>query len=111
MTNCESPFDWSQIRKDSWCKVPYIEGRNAKEEDVLFGRAVFYIPSDFEDRDVVNSYKLPFLALMQFEEGEKEVVVIQIEIHPEDGELVVGYRLFDGGNGVAMFDELKLLNR
>lgn len=87
-----------------WRSTPAIEGRAATEFDVNAGRAVFAIDGEPVEID------LPSCAIVQ-EEGIGEptpVVVIQVE-RLDDGSVVAGYRLLDGGTGIADFEDVEFL--
>jgi hypothetical protein len=110
-------FEWSTIDFAEWKDVPYLKNQPATEMDVKFGRAVFYIEGDGVQS--VGGYKLPFLAELQTEdEKSKIVIVIQMETQLASvdvteiasGDVIVGYRNFDGGNGIATLSEIKLIS-
>ncbi len=88
-----------------WRNTPAIEGRAATESDVNAGRAVFAVggePIDIE---------LPACAIVR-EEGVGEptpVIVIQVE-RLDDGTIAVGYRLLDGEDGIADFEDVEFLS-
>ena len=82
-----------------------MEGRAATEADVDEGRAVFAVGGEPVELD------LPSCAIVQ-EEGVGEptaVILIQAE-RLDDGTVAVGYRLVDGGTGIATLDEVELLS-
>ena len=95
---------WGPIDQDHWRATPCISGRQATEQDVKDGRAVFYvngstIPADFA---------LPACGFQRLEDGtEQRVVVIQAEVIP-DGTLL-GVRPLTGGNGICSSYEVRLL--
>lgn len=69
------------------------------------GSAVFAVGGEPVELD------LPSCAIVQ-EEGVGEptaVVIIQAE-RLDDGTIAVGYRLVDGGTGIATLDEVELLS-
>lgn len=87
-----------------WRSTPAVEGRAATEFDVSAGRAVFAIDGDPVEID------LPACAIVR-EEGVGEptpVIVIQAE-RLDDGSVVVGYRLLDGGGGIADLEDVEFL--
>jgi hypothetical protein len=87
-----------------WRATPAIEGRAATELDVTAGRAVFAIDGEPVGID------LPSCAIVR-EEGVGEptpVIVIQAE-RLDDGSVVVGFRLLDGGAGIADFEDVEFL--
>lgn len=88
-----------------WRETPHVEGRAATERDVEQGSAVFAVGGEPVELD------LPSCAIVQ-EEGIGEptaVVIIQAE-RLDDGTVAVGYRLVDGGTGIATLDEVELLS-
>ena len=87
-----------------WRATPAVEGRAATDIDVKAGRAVFAVDGEPVDLD------LPACAIVR-EEGVGEatpVIVIQAE-RIEDGSVAVGYRLLDGGCGIASLEDVELL--
>ena len=100
---------WKPISLKNWKQTPAINDRNANEEDVKNGIAVYYIEGNFDEH---KPYKiqLPKLAyLTDFETKEKElVVIIQIEETPKG--IVVGYRNLTGGNGAGLMNEFEILS-
>ncbi|MFP5247428.1 MAG: hypothetical protein ACLGH0_12105 [Thermoanaerobaculia bacterium] len=96
---------WGPIDLRQWRKTPFIEGRAATDRDVEEGRAVFAVGGEPVELD------LPSCAVVR-EEGvgeETAVILIQAE-RLEDGTIAVGYRLIDGGMGIATLDEVELLS-
>ncbi|HYO77734.1 MAG TPA: hypothetical protein VE010_14840 [Thermoanaerobaculia bacterium] len=88
-----------------WRETPHVEGRAATERDVEQGSAVFAVGGEPVELD------LPSCAIVQ-EEGIGEataVVIIQAE-RLDDGTVAVGYRLVDGGTGIATLEEVELLS-
>ena len=96
----EDPIDVKQ-----WQKTPAVSGRSATEDDVNAGRAIFAVGGEPLDLD------LPACAIVREEQiGEPTpVIVIQAE-RLDDGTIAVGYRLLDGGNGIAPFEDVELLS-
>jgi len=89
-----------------WRETPAVSGRAATDEDVNQGRAVFAVGGE-----PVPGLEIPCCAIVR-EEGvgeETPVIVIQAE-RLEDGAIVVGYRLLEGGAGIAPFDDVELLS-
>lgn len=100
MFDVETPIDIKQ-----WRKTPVTEGRAATEADVNAGRAVFAVDGEPVELD------LPSCAIVR-EEGVGEptpVIVIQAE-RLEDGTVAVGFRMLDGGTGIADLNDLELLS-
>jgi len=89
-----------------WRETPAMEGRPANEGDVAEGRAVFAVGGD-----AVVEIDLPSCAIVR-EDGIGEatpVIVIQVE-RLEDGEVAVGYRMLDGGSGIAPLEDVEFLS-
>ena len=96
---------WGKIDISAWEELPCVRGRPATEEDVREGRAVFYVPTG----SVAANQQLPFCALQKLEDGElTAVVAIQAELS-DTGEMIVGVRYVDGGNGICTLPELVML--
>lgn len=96
----DDPIDMKQ-----WRATPAVEGRAATEFDVSAGRAVFAVEGEPVAID------LPACAIVR-EEGVGEptpVIVIQAE-RIEDGSVAIGYRLLDGGSGIATLDDVEFLS-
>lgn len=95
---------WGPIDLKQWRKTPVTEGRAATDHDVAEGRAVFAVGGEPVELD------LPSCAIVTEEEvGEPTpVIIIQAE-RLEDGTIAVGYRLVDGGMGIATFAEVELV--
>jgi hypothetical protein len=96
---------WEPIEIKKWRDTPHVEGRAAEDRDVAEGRAVFAVGGEPVELD------LPSCAIVQ-EEGVGEptpVILIQAE-RLDDGTVAVGYRVVDGGAGIAMLDEVELLS-
>ena len=96
----DDPIDIRQ-----WRSTPAVEGRAATEFDVTAGRAVFAVDGEPVELD------LPSCAVVR-EEGVGEptpVVVIQAE-RLDDGSVAIGYRLLDGGGGIADLEDVEFLS-
>jgi hypothetical protein len=88
-----------------WRATPVVEGRTATEHDVEAGRAVFAVGGEPVELD------LPSCAIVR-EEGVGEptpVIVIQAE-RLEDDTIAIGFRLLDGGSGIATLEDIELLS-
>lgn len=96
---------WTPIERANWRKTPVTSGRAATERDVEEGRAVFAVGGTPVD------LPLPSCAIVREESvGEPTpVVVIQIE-RLEDDTIAVGFRLIDGGSGIAPLEDVELLD-
>jgi hypothetical protein len=88
-----------------WRDTPCVRGRAATDEDVAAGRAAFALGGEPVDLDI------PSPAIVTEDEvGEPTpVLLIQAE-RLEDGSIAVGYRLLDGGSGIATLDDVELLS-
>jgi nucleotide-binding universal stress UspA family protein len=94
------PIDLSE-----WRNTPCVRGRAATEQDVEEGRAVFAAGGEPVDLE------LPSCAIVT-EEGIGEptpVILIQAE-RLEDDTIAVGFRLVDGGSGIAVLEDVELLS-
>jgi hypothetical protein len=102
MESLMQTFDFNPIDKSAWSEVPFVAGRIADEEDVVSGRAVFFIkPGPFQHNFI--PIEIPFLATIKSD--EQEVIVIQAELVEGHGE-VAGFRYVEGGCGVCLMSEL-----
>jgi hypothetical protein len=89
-----------------WRDTPVVHGRPANDVDVNEGRAVFAVHGE-----PVPEFDLPAPAIVT-EDGIGEatpVIVVQVE-RLEDGAVVVGFRLLDGGTGIAPLDDVEFLS-
>ncbi len=96
---------WEPVDLKKWRDTPHVEGRAATDGDVNEGRAVFAVGGEPVELD------LPSCAIVQ-EEGVGEptaVILIQAE-RLDDGTVAVGYRIVDGGAGIATLDDVELLS-
>lgn len=96
---------WGPIDLKNWRKTPVTYGRAATDADVAEGRAAFAVGGEPVELD------LPSCAIVR-EEGVGEptpVILIQSE-RLEDGTVAVGFRLVDGGMGIATLDDVELLS-
>jgi hypothetical protein len=100
MDNPAGPIDIKQ-----WRKTAAVYGRPANDIDVELGRAVFAAGGEPVELD------LPSPAIVR-EEGVGEptpVIIIQAE-RLDDGSVMVGFRLLDGGDGIAALGDVELLS-
>jgi hypothetical protein len=100
VSNAGTPIDMKQ-----WRSTPVTYGRAATDADIEAGRAIFAIGGEPVELD------LPACAIVS-EDGIGEptpVVVIQAE-RLDDGTVAVGFRLIDGGTGIASLDDIELLS-
>ena len=88
-----------------WRNTPAVHGRTATEGDVQTGAAIFAVGGEPVDID------LPAPAIVREDEvGEPTpVIVVQAE-RLDDGTIAVGYRLLDGGSGIAPFADVEFLS-
>lgn len=96
----EGPIDLKR-----WRDTPAVRGRAATDFDVNEGRAIFAVGGEPVDFD------LPVPAIVA-EEGVGEptpVIIVQVE-RLEDGSVIVGYRMIEGGTGIAPLDDVELLS-
>jgi len=99
-----SDAHWGPIDLKQWRKTPITEGRAATDRDVNEGRAVFAVGGEPVELD------LPACAIVTEENvGEPTAVIIIQAERLEDGTVAVGYRLVDGGTGIATLDEIELV--
>lgn len=95
---------WGPIDPSQWRAVPCVVGRRATEEDVVAGRAVFYVQGYSE----AAQFNLPCCGLQLLEDGSEEpVIVIQAERAPYG--IILGLRPLNGGNSVCMETDVRLL--
>jgi hypothetical protein len=88
-----------------WRKTPSVNGRTATDDDVNAGRAVFAVGGQPLDLDI------PFPAIVR-EDGIGEatpVIVIQAE-KLEDDTIAIGFRMIDGGTGIAPLEDVEFLS-
>ena len=100
---------WGPIDIRHWQDVPHLSGRLATEQDVMQGRAVFYLQSSGDAHAVPYDIVLPVCAIMKDEETSEETPVIIIQVEVANGMPTVGYRFLNGGNGVGTGREFTLL--
>jgi hypothetical protein len=95
---------WGPIDLKQWRKTPVTEGRAATDHDVAQGRAVFAVGGEPVELD------LPACAIVTEENvGEPTAVVIIQAERLDDGVIAIGYRLVDGGTGIATLAEAELV--
>ena len=95
---------WDPIDREHWKSTPCLRGRQATEQDVKDGRAVYYINGVTAPADLT----LPACGYQQLEDGtEQAVVIVQAEVIP-DGTLL-GVRPLSGGNGICLDSDVRLL--
>lgn len=95
---------WGPLSVSEWRTVPCIMGRSATEDDVVAGRAVFYVQGHSDPAQ----FNLPCCGFQLLEDGSEEpVVVVQAEHSPQG--IILGVRPLCGGNSVCMETEVRLL--
>lgn len=99
---------WTSIDIKSWDKTPAINDRIATEDDVKKGFAVFF-SNETGDEHVPYKIQLPKLAYLTETEMKKEELVVVIQIEITSKYTLVGYRNFDGGNGICLLNEVNFL--
>jgi hypothetical protein len=96
---------WGPIEVQQWRNTPCVQHRQATEQDVREGRAVFHVGGAVE----VAEIPLPACGYQRMDDGsEQPVVVVQAEVLP-DGTLF-GVRPLSGGNGICFANEVRLLS-
>jgi len=96
----EEPIDMKR-----WRATPHVADRAATDADVNAGRAIFAVGGEPVDLEV------PSCAIVR-EDGIGEptpVIVIQAE-RIEDGTIAIGFRIVDGGSGIAPLDDVEFLS-
>ena len=103
-----SKNDVSLPKKLDWHKIPVVFGRSATEEDFEKGIAIYYQrPPGTVYKEIV----LPSLAELKDKDGKTEkVIIVQTEGQSGKNDVIVGYRSFSGGTGVALLSEMHLLS-
>jgi hypothetical protein len=99
---------WGQIDFNKWSQVPHIKERIATEQDVIEGRAVFYINDGGEGHQTLD-IPIPSIAYHVDSETNEKTMVVVIQGEQSADKEVIGYRMLDGGNGVCLLWELEVL--
>ena len=103
-----SRFPWGPIDIAKWQETPATTRGLATENDVVEGRAVFYLQLSGDAAAEPFNLQLPACAVLHSKYGpEIPVVVIQVEL--SDRQTIAGYRPLNGGNGVCSLPELEIL--
>ena len=101
---------WGPISIENWRNTPSISGRVASEEDVVAGRAVYFL----NDPEKINAHALdvdvPRCAILTDQESGERLPVIIIQVEQADDKVYVGYRPLEGGNGICTEREIELLD-
>ena len=100
---------WAAISFENWNKTPATYGKLAKEDDVKAGRAVFYLKDHGSNNTTpYTDIKLPSCAILKEESGNfTNIVIIQIE--NAANQVIVGYRMIQGGNGACTLPEITVI--
>lgn len=99
---------WGPIDARHWQSTPSLADRLATEADVKEGRAVFFQTGE----DVVMEpfpLPLPHAAILREDGADTAVPVVIIQAERAAHQVLVGYRLLNGGNGIATLPEFELL--
>jgi hypothetical protein len=99
---------WEAIDLSTWKQTPHIKNKIATEQDVIEGRAVFYI-NDGQDHQALD-VQIPALAYQIDEESNSKVLVIVIQAEKVDDTELVGVRYLEGSNGVCTWSELEFVH-
>jgi hypothetical protein len=101
---------WGPIVIENWKDTPSISGHVAREEDVVAGRAVYFL----KDPEMISAHALevnvPRCAILTDEESGEELPVVIIQVEQAEDRVYVGYRPLDGGNGICTDKEIELLD-
>ena len=96
---------WEPIDLKKWRDTPHVEGRAATDRDVNEGRALFAVGGEPVELD------LPSCAIVREEGvGEPTAVILNQAERLDDGTVALGYRIVDGGAGIATLDDVELLS-
>jgi hypothetical protein len=109
--NAMSENLWGPVRGDEWWLLPCVSGRIAREEDVLAGRAVFFLSNAAQIKARPMPIRLPACALLTDQERPEKSAVIVIQAEQAGNATYIGYRDLQGGNGVCTLSEITLLDK
>ena len=98
------PDLWGKIDMAKWKDLPCLRGRPATEQDVKEGRAVFLIPTGSTATDL----QLPLCAIHK-SEGDRLTSVVAIQAEETGGQVIIGLRYLESGNGICTLPELEVL--
>lgn len=98
-------------KKNEWDKVAFIRNRIANKEDVIAGRAVFYI-EDVEKE--YHSYlpiptSIPSLVFQVDSETRIKTLAVIIQAEKVNEDSIIGVRYFEGGNGICSLNEIEFI--
>ena len=95
---------------DRWEMTPHLSGRLATKQDVIEGRAVFYLSAAEEIGASPYDLKLPACAILRDEETDQETPVIIIQAEQVEDRVFVGFRSLAGDDGVGFITDVEILN-
>ena len=101
---------WGSIDASRWNRVAAIRDRLATEDDVRAGRAVFYLQNAQAPDAAPLGLDLPALAVLHEDDIARARVVVVIQGERSFAKKLVGYRLPDGGNGIALLEQLEWID-
>ncbi len=106
----ESRMDslWGKVHVEQWQQTPCLRDRVATEQDVMDGRAVFYLGNADDIGAVHVDIGLPHCAIVHADGADIPAVVVQPE--RADSKHYIGYRPISGGNGLCALSEVELLS-
>jgi hypothetical protein len=99
---------WGQIDFSEWNRVPHIKEQIATEQDVIQGRAVYYINDCGQGHQTLD-IPIPSIAYHVDSESKEKTMVVVIQGEKSADNELIGYRMLDGGNGVCLLWELEFL--
>lgn len=102
---------WDAFDVRDWQTIPHMSGRVAIEEDVISGRAVFYLQNPDELGARPHELTLPHCGILNDEDTGEALPVVLIQVEEADDKIYVGYRSPSGGNGLCFLPEIDLLDR
>jgi hypothetical protein len=104
-----SDFTWGPINMAVWKSVPCVSGRPAEKEDVVIGRAVFWVEKSSRSKDHLTHITLPACGIFHSaSKGYQPVVIIQEETTSHTGTLF-GFRYINGDRGVCEAKDVEIL--
>ena len=99
---------WGPVMLNNWQTVLYIKNKIATEQDVIDGKAVFYIGNCDGEHNALN-IPIPSTAYHIDNETSEKKLVIVIQAEKANDQEVIGIRYFDGGNGICLLGELEFI--
>jgi hypothetical protein len=98
---------WGAVDLQNWKQTPHIKNKIATEQDVIDGRAVFFIENCDEEHKPLN-INLPSIAFQIDEESNSKELVVIVQAEKVGEDEFVGVRYIEGGNGVCRLSEVEL---